>query len=101
MTEKVRETSSTPSNSSNSDFGAGSTEKVGNVVHLENGGTAGLPPGIPVSQDAAELLAELEALDPVAQKQLRSKYDKRILPVVTLIYMMAFIDRSNMGSEFS
>ena len=44
------------------------------------------------------LEAELCAIDPAVEKSVRSKLDKRIMPVVTLLYMMAFIDRANMGN---
>ena len=43
---------------------------------------------------ADELQAELAALDTELEAELRRKFDRRILPVVTLIYLMAFIDRS-------
>lgn len=67
------------------------------TVHLENGkvDTFGVP------KEAVDLVAELESLDPQLQASLRRKYDAWILPCVTLIYLMAFIDRSNMGSEFT
>lgn len=33
-----------------------------------------------------------------AEASLRKKFDKRVLPLTILIYLMAFIDRTNMGN---
>ncbi|KAI9493779.1 major facilitator superfamily domain-containing protein [Zychaea mexicana] len=46
----------------------------------------------------ADLPQSLEELDPKLEAKIRRKYDLRIMPIVTLIYLMAFIDRSNMGN---
>ncbi|KAG2220157.1 hypothetical protein INT45_013855, partial [Circinella minor] len=46
---------------------------------------AGLPPS-------------LDEIDSKIEARIRRKYDLRIMPIVTLIYLMAFIDRSNMGN---
>ena len=35
----------------------------------------------------------LEDVDKNIEARLRRKYDRRIMPLVTLIYLMAFIDR--------
>ncbi|KAI9482734.1 MAG: major facilitator superfamily domain-containing protein [Benjaminiella poitrasii] len=40
----------------------------------------------------------LESIDPKVEARIRRKLDCRILPMATLIYLMAFIDRSNMGN---
>ncbi|ODQ55156.1 MFS general substrate transporter [Saitoella complicata NRRL Y-17804] len=37
-------------------------------------------------------------IDPVAEKRLRRKLDFRILPLVSLMYLVAFIDRANIGN---
>ncbi|KAI8149351.1 major facilitator superfamily domain-containing protein [Fennellomyces sp. T-0311] len=46
----------------------------------------------------ADLPKSLDEIDPKIEARLRRKYDLRIMPIVTLIYLMAFIDRSNMGN---
>jgi hypothetical protein len=38
------------------------------------------------------------AIDPVLEARLLRKLDIRLLPIVTLIYLFAFIDRSNAGN---
>ncbi|KAI8640259.1 major facilitator superfamily domain-containing protein [Parasitella parasitica] len=40
----------------------------------------------------------LESIDPKLEARIRRKFDMRIVPMATLIYLMAFIDRSNMGN---
>ncbi|GAB5590705.1 hypothetical protein Unana1_05605 [Umbelopsis nana] len=42
--------------------------------------------------------AALSQIDPNIEARIRRKYDLRILPIATFIYLMAFIDRSNMGN---
>ena len=61
------------------------------ALHLENG---------PVLLDqklstlgVADLAAELDSLDKEMEARIRKKFDWRIVPVSTLIYLMAFIDR--------
>ncbi|KAI5818279.1 major facilitator superfamily domain-containing protein [Pyronema omphalodes] len=63
------------------------------LMHLENGMEKNL-----ASLDAQDLQGELDSLDREMEAVMRKKYDYTILPVVTLIYLMAFIDRSNMGN---
>jgi hypothetical protein len=58
------------------------------AMHIENGINQKLG-----SLDAHDLQAELASLDHELQVKLRKKFDKWILPVVTLVYLMAFIDR--------
>jgi hypothetical protein len=58
------------------------------LVHIENGIKTNLG-----SLDAQDLQSELDSLDREMEKRMRGKFDKWILPVVTLIYLMAFIDR--------
>ena len=41
----------------------------------------------------ADLPASLDEIDPKIEARIRRKYDLRIMPIVTLIYLMAFIDR--------
>ena len=43
----------------------------------------------------ADLPASLNEIDPKIEARIRRKYDLRIMPIVTLIYLMAFIDRYN------
>ncbi|KAI9244950.1 major facilitator superfamily domain-containing protein [Phascolomyces articulosus] len=40
----------------------------------------------------------LEDIDPKIEASLRRKYDKRVLSAVTLLYLFAFIDRTNIGN---
>jgi hypothetical protein len=36
---------------------------------------------------------DLECIDPKLEARIRRKFDSRVVPVATLIYFMAFIDR--------
>ncbi|KAF8946377.1 hypothetical protein BGZ47_000717 [Haplosporangium gracile] len=40
----------------------------------------------------------MTALDPVAIKKLRSKIDWRLVPLVSVLYLCAFLDRVNIGN---
>lgn len=42
---------------------------------------------------AMDLASELEALDKDMESKIRWKYDMRVVPIMSLIYLMAFIDR--------
>ena len=39
-----------------------------------------------------------EPIDPVAEKRLRWKCDLHVIPAISLLYMLAFIDRINIGN---
>lgn len=41
---------------------------------------------------------DVQTIDPVAEAKLIRKLDLRLMPIVTLIYLFAFIDRSNAGN---
>jgi hypothetical protein len=58
------------------------------LMHLENGIEKNL-----AALDAQDLQGELDSLDRGMEAVMRKKFDYTILPVVTLIYLMAFIDR--------
>lgn len=58
------------------------------LMHLENGMEKNL-----AALDAQDLQGELDSLDREMEAVMRKKFDYTILPVVTLIYLMAFIDR--------
>ena len=38
-------------------------------------------------------------IDPVAEKKLLWKLDLRVVPVLWLLFMLAFLDRTNIGIE--
>ena len=38
-------------------------------------------------------------IDPVAEKKLLRKLDLRVVPVLWFLYMLAFLDRSNIGTS--
>lgn len=39
-----------------------------------------------------------EPIDPVAEKKLVRKCDLHVVPIIALLYMLAFIDRINIGN---
>lgn len=41
---------------------------------------------------------DIEPIDQVAEKKLLLKCDLHVLPMISLLYMMAFIDRINIGN---
>jgi hypothetical protein len=45
--------------------------------------------------------SDTEVIDPVAQKRLLLKLDLYIAPVMTLIFLTAYLDRSNIGNAAS
>lgn len=47
---------------------------------------------------AGRTLRTLADIDPDAEKRLRRKLDRRILPIVIMIYLWTFVDRSNIGN---
>lgn len=44
------------------------------------------------------LTTSVTGTDPAVEKRIVRKYDLRIMPIVTLIYLLSFIDRSNAGN---
>lgn len=38
------------------------------------------------------------AIDPAAEKRLVRKCDLRVLPILWLLFMLAFLDRTNIGT---
>ncbi|CAN9344794.1 unnamed protein product [Alternaria alternata] len=47
---------------------------------------------VPAAQVADEI-------DPVVEKRVRRKLDTHIVPLLSALYLLAFLDRSNIGSE--
>ena len=47
---------------------------------------------------ASEENHDLEPIDKVAEKKLLLKCDLHVLPMISLLYMLAFIDRINIGN---
>jgi hypothetical protein len=37
-------------------------------------------------------------IDPMVEKRLRRKFDRSLLPLVFVAYLLAFLDRSNIGN---
>lgn len=40
----------------------------------------------------------LDAIDPIAERKLLRKCDMHVIPVIAFLYMLAFIDRINIGN---
>jgi len=38
------------------------------------------------------------SIDPALEASIRKKLDMRLMPILTLVYLFAFIDRSNAGN---
>jgi hypothetical protein len=51
------------------------------------------PSELPSDSSSIDSLKELESIDPKIEARIRRKYDIRILPIVTVVYLLAFIDR--------
>jgi hypothetical protein len=49
--------------------------------------------GAPFDITSSDPSAALSQIDPNIEARIRRKYDRRILPIATFIYLMAFIDR--------
>lgn len=46
----------------------------------------------------ARTLASQQTFDPVAEKKLRRKIDLFVVPGVSLLYLLSFVDRTNIGT---
>lgn len=40
----------------------------------------------------------VDELDPAVEKRLRAKFDRTLVPLVFVAYLLAFLDRSNIGN---
>jgi hypothetical protein len=47
----------------------------------------------PLDSIDSDLEKDIEIFDPKVEAAIRRKYDMRILPIVTMVYLLAFIDR--------
>ena len=47
--------------------------------------------------EAADAPASHIEIDPVIEKRVRRKLDKHVVPLVAGLYLLAFLDRSNIG----
>ena len=60
---------------------------------------ASFPGSMSTSEDGhSHSLSHLEPIDPAAEKKLIRKCDLYIIPVLSLLYSLAFIDRINIGN---
>lgn len=50
-----------------------------------------------IAMEAKLPLSEARELDPAAEKKLLRKLDLRILPALWLLFLLAFLDRTNIG----
>ena len=53
---------------------------------------------VPKSSGSLEKLEQLEPIDPREEKKLLRKLDLHVLPMISLLYMLAFVDRINIGN---
>jgi len=58
------------------------------VVRNDGNGDVEAAPAVPV----------VEAIDPEIEKRVRRKLDMRIVPLLAALYLLAFLDRSNIGN---
>jgi hypothetical protein len=42
--------------------------------------------------------ADVDGIDPAIEKRLRRKLDRRVVGILFLLYLVAFLDRSNIGN---
>ncbi|KAG9313591.1 major facilitator superfamily domain-containing protein [Chiua virens] len=54
--------------------------------------------GCPESRESDPLIPRERSDAPVAEKRLLRKLDRRILPITCLLYLFAYLDRSNLGN---
>lgn len=47
--------------------------------------------------EAAHVEAAVEDIDPEIEKRVRRKLDLHIVPLLSALYLLAFLDRSNIG----
>lgn len=47
--------------------------------------------------EATHARSNMVEIDPVLEKRVRRKLDRRIVPLVAALYLLAFLDRSNIG----
>ena len=47
--------------------------------------------------EAAHVEPAVEEIDPVVEKRVRRKLDLHIVPLLSALYLLAFLDRSNIG----
>jgi len=50
------------------------------------------------TEDASLAMPEQIPIDPELERQVRRKLDRNILPLVFALYLLAFLDRSNIGN---
>lgn len=63
----------------------------GEAVHVETGSGTGI-------EDFAALIEPGTHLDAKAEKRMYRKMDWRLLPILALLYLVAFLDRGNIGN---
>jgi hypothetical protein len=56
------------------------------AIRMENGDVEAAP-AVPMAQE----------IDPVIEKRVRRKLDMHIVPLLSALYLLAFLDRSNIG----
>lgn len=64
---------------------------------VKNGNNAAYDPDVAHS---AAFAADSEAINPakVNERKLMTKIDMRVIPVLSVLYLMAFLDRTNIGN---
>ncbi|PNS17905.1 hypothetical protein CAC42_3864 [Sphaceloma murrayae] len=65
-----------------------STDKASAVLHLEND----------PSDPKASLSDDDQTIDPIAEAKMMRKIDFRLIPALFLLFLLAFLDRSNIGN---
>ncbi|KAM6530080.1 hypothetical protein FALCPG4_008205 [Fusarium falciforme] len=69
------------------------------AVHLEHSGNGSSPEHDASSEKHGELEASnIPRYDDAQVKKLRAKVDRRLLPLLTVLYVLSFMDRSNIGN---
>ncbi|KAJ4168749.1 hypothetical protein NW754_010677 [Fusarium falciforme] len=69
------------------------------AVHLEHSGNGSSPEHDAFSEKHGELEASnIPRYDDAQVKKLRAKVDRRLLPLLTVLYVLSFMDRSNIGN---
>lgn len=71
---------------------AGDTEKPTTSIRNEHSGDVEAAPAAAPTYDE---------IDPEIEKRVRRKLDYHIVPLVAALYLLAFLDRSNIGCVFS